>query len=90
MKALESFDTTITYCFTPEHCGIRPHYTSAPQNVQEFAEFCERRRYVTRRERSICGRRRLKVARPIAVMRRATHTKHNRVPLVSEALWNRE
>ena len=47
MKALEPFDTTITYCFTPEHCGVRPHYTSAPQKVEEFADFCERmtRRY---------------------------------------------
>jgi beta-xylosidase len=40
MKALEDFDLTLTYCFTPEHCGIRPHYTSAPQRIEEFAEFC--------------------------------------------------
>lgn len=47
MKALEPFDVTITYCFTPEHCGVRPHYTSPPKNVAEFAEFCARmtRRY---------------------------------------------
>jgi beta-xylosidase len=47
MKALEPFDTTITYCFTPEHCGIEPHHTSPPKDVGEFAEFCARmtRRY---------------------------------------------
>lgn len=40
MKALEDFDVTVTFCFTPEHKGIQPHYTSPPQNVQEFADFC--------------------------------------------------
>ena len=47
MKALEPFDTTITYCFTPEHRGIQPNHTSPPQDVEEFAEFCARmtRRY---------------------------------------------
>jgi beta-xylosidase len=47
MKALEKFDVTITYCFTPESCGLRPHHTSPPQRVEEFAEFCGRmtRRY---------------------------------------------
>jgi beta-xylosidase len=47
MKALEPFDTTVTYCFTPEHCGIEPHHTSPPKDVNEFADFCTRmtRRY---------------------------------------------
>ena len=47
MKALEPFDTTITYCFTPEHRGIQPNHTSPPQDVVEFADFCARmtRRY---------------------------------------------
>jgi beta-xylosidase len=47
MKALEPFDTTITFCFTPEHCGLEPNHTSPPKNVEEFAEFCARmtRRY---------------------------------------------
>jgi beta-xylosidase len=47
MKALDSFDVTVTYCFTPESKGIRPHHTSPPQDVNEFAEFCSRmtRRY---------------------------------------------
>jgi beta-xylosidase len=40
MKALEPFDTTVTYCFTPEHKGIQPHHTSPPKDVTEFAEFC--------------------------------------------------
>jgi beta-xylosidase len=40
MKALEPFDVTVTYCFTPEHKGVQPHYTSPPKDVNEFAEFC--------------------------------------------------
>jgi beta-xylosidase len=47
MKALEGFDVTLTYCFTPEHLGVRPHHTSPPNRVDEFAEFCAKmtRRY---------------------------------------------
>lgn len=47
MKAVEPFDVTVTFCFTPEHRGIRPHHTSAPQVIAEYAEFCARmiRRY---------------------------------------------
>ena len=47
MSAIEEFDVTLTFCFTPEHRGIRPHHTSAPQSIEEFAEFCGRmvRRY---------------------------------------------
>jgi len=47
MKALERFDVTLTLCFTPEHCGIRPHHTSPPKDVNEFADFCAQmvRRY---------------------------------------------
>ncbi|HWD00025.1 MAG TPA: glycosyl hydrolase [Candidatus Sulfopaludibacter sp.] len=40
MKALEEFDTTVTYCFTPEHCGLLPNHTSPPKDVHQFAEFC--------------------------------------------------
>jgi beta-xylosidase len=40
MEALSEFDVTLTYCFTPEHRGIAPHHTSAPQAPEEFAEFC--------------------------------------------------
>ncbi|HEX4496844.1 MAG TPA: beta-xylosidase [Thermoanaerobaculia bacterium] len=47
MKALDEFDVTITYCFTPEHRGVQPHHTSPPQCLEEYADFCARmtRRY---------------------------------------------
>ena len=32
MKALDDFDVTVTFCFTPEHCGLRPHHTSPPRD----------------------------------------------------------
>ena len=41
MTALEPFDTTLTLCFTPEHLGIEPHYTSPPKDTNTFAEFAE-------------------------------------------------
>jgi beta-xylosidase len=40
MEALQEFEVTVTFCFTPEHRGIMPHYTSPPQVKEEFAEFC--------------------------------------------------
>jgi beta-xylosidase len=40
MQALEEFDVTVTFCFTPEHRGLAPHHTSPPQVPEEFAEFC--------------------------------------------------
>jgi beta-xylosidase len=48
MKKLEPFDVTLTFCFTPEHCGLVPNHTSPPTNVNEFADFCARitKRYV--------------------------------------------
>jgi beta-xylosidase len=47
MRALEQFEVTLTYCFTPDHRGVRPHHTSPPAQPEEFAEFCARmtRRY---------------------------------------------
>jgi len=47
MQALDGFDVTLTFCFTPESRGVKPHHTSPPQRVEEFAEFCARmtRRY---------------------------------------------
>lgn len=42
MKALEPFEVTVTFCFTPEHRGVRPHHTSPPARLEEFAEFCGR------------------------------------------------
>jgi beta-xylosidase len=48
MAALEEFDVTLTFCFTPEHRGPGAHHTSPPYVPEEFAEFCARmtRRYV--------------------------------------------
>ena len=40
MAALDGFELTATFCFTPESKGIRPHHTSAPRDTQEFADFC--------------------------------------------------
>jgi beta-xylosidase len=40
MEALQDFDVTVTFCFTPEHRGIAPHHTSPPQVPEEFAAFC--------------------------------------------------
>jgi beta-xylosidase len=47
MRALEGFDVTLTFCFTPESQGLRAHHTSPPRDPAEFAEFCGRmvRRY---------------------------------------------
>jgi beta-xylosidase len=39
MQALEPFNTTLTLCFTPEHMGIAPHYTSPPKRIEDFVEF---------------------------------------------------
>ena len=40
MRALDEFDVTVTFCFTPEHKGRWPHYTAVPTQPEEFAEFC--------------------------------------------------
>lgn len=47
MKALEEFNVTVTFCFTPESCGLKPHHTSPPISINEYADFCARmtRRY---------------------------------------------
>lgn len=42
MTALEPFDVTLTFCFTPESKGINPHHTSAPHHLEEYADFCTR------------------------------------------------
>lgn len=49
MKALEGFEITLTYCFTPPSRGVHPHYTAPPQQIEEFAEFCAKmtRRYAS-------------------------------------------
>jgi len=47
MRALDPFEVTVTYCFTPNEKGLRPDHTSPPARPEEFAEFCGRmtRRY---------------------------------------------
>jgi beta-xylosidase len=40
MCALDPFDVTLTFCFTPESRGIVPHFTSPPRDAREFADFC--------------------------------------------------
>jgi beta-xylosidase len=52
MRVLEPFTTTLTLCFTPEHLGIVPHYTSPPRRVDDFAEFASWavRKYAPARE----------------------------------------
>jgi beta-xylosidase len=40
MEALQDFDVTVTFCFTPEHLGVAPHHSSAPKDPQQFADFC--------------------------------------------------
>ena len=47
MCALDPFEVTLTFCFTPESRGIVPHFTSPPQHIEEFADFCAQmtRRY---------------------------------------------
>jgi beta-xylosidase len=47
MRVLDRFEVTVTYCFTPAHCGLRPDHTSPPKDPREFADFCARmtRRY---------------------------------------------
>jgi beta-xylosidase len=42
MRALEPFDITLTFCFTPESHGRGRHHTSPPDRVEEFADFCAR------------------------------------------------
>ncbi len=40
MRALEEFDVTVTFCFTPEQEGTWPHYTAPPVRPEAFADFC--------------------------------------------------
>ena len=53
MGALDGFSTTMTLCFTPEHLGAAPHYTSPPRRNEDFAEFAAWavERYAPRRVR---------------------------------------
>jgi beta-xylosidase len=40
MRALDDFEVTVTFCFTPEQHGLRPHHTSPPREIGAFADFC--------------------------------------------------
>jgi beta-xylosidase len=42
MEALDEFETTVTFCFTPDHLGLEPHHTSPPKDPMYFADFCAR------------------------------------------------
>lgn len=59
MTALEEFSVTVTFCFTPESCGLQPHHTSPPRDIAQFADFCAR---MTRRYVPNTGALRMKVA----------------------------
>ncbi|MGC2107897.1 MAG: hypothetical protein WA655_00175, partial [Candidatus Korobacteraceae bacterium] len=58
MNALDEFATTVTLCFTPEHLGIEPHYSSPPKDPQDFAKFADWvvRRYASSRASTLEGR----------------------------------
>lgn len=58
MQALEDFDVTVTFCFTPEHRGLAPHHTSPPLVPEEFAEFCAQmiERYAPRATQTLRSR----------------------------------
>jgi beta-xylosidase len=50
MDALAEFETTVTFCFTPESEGVVPHHTSPARDPMYFADFCARMidRYASR------------------------------------------
>jgi beta-xylosidase len=50
MLALDEFTLTVTFCFTPEWLGLRPHHTSPPRWPEQYAQFCAAmtRRYASR------------------------------------------
>jgi len=54
MQALREFSTTLTLCFTPEHMGLAPHYTSPPKNPGDFVDFAiwAATRYASRCDRT--------------------------------------
>ena len=40
MAALEDFNVTATFCFTPGHLGLEAHHTSPPRDINQYADFC--------------------------------------------------
>jgi len=57
MEALQDFDVTLTFCFTPQHLGIAEHHTSPAREPQAFADFCARMidRYAPARDGARAG-----------------------------------
>jgi beta-xylosidase len=55
MRALESLEVTLTFCFTPEHQGIWAHHSAPPREPEAFGEFCAAmiRRYAPGRRSSV-------------------------------------
>ena len=53
MEALEPFETTVTFCFTPDCQGSSGHHTCPPTHPEAFADFCGRmiERYAPASER---------------------------------------
>ena len=69
MEALAEFETTVTFCFTPEHRGLEAHHSSPPQAPEEFADFCGAmvRRYAPQRAKAAPPmRRKTPGAQPLA------------------------
>ena len=64
MRALDEFSVTVTFCFTPESHGVRPHHTSAPRDLAEYADFCAQmvRRYAQPRRAVTADSQRTEVA----------------------------
>lgn len=69
MSAIDEFDTTMTLCFTPEHLGIVPHYTSPAKDPSQFGAFAEWAvgRYAPKGSRSGASGRKLQSSEPSVV-----------------------
>ena len=68
MTALERFEVTVTFCFTPEHLGVWPHHTAPPRQPEAFADFCAA---MIRRYAPLSGASRSRVAAPSLAARSA-------------------
>lgn len=40
MQRLAPFELTLTLCFTPARAGVKPHHTSPPRRLEDYADFC--------------------------------------------------
>jgi hypothetical protein len=56
MEALDEFETTVTFCFTPDHLGPRAAPYQPAQDPMYFADFCARmvERYAPRASAGSC------------------------------------